>query len=344
MKPVVAVVGATGSVGRVMLDTLERRNFPVGQLMLLASERSAGQTVVFRGRVHPVRQLDEANFKGVHLVLASAGASVSKEFAPRAAEAGAVIVDNSSAFRMDAGVPLVVPEINAEALRDHRNIIANPNCSTAQMVVPLAPIHRAVGLKRVIISTYQSVSGTGQAAVEECLTQTRAIMEGRAAVASVYPHPIAFNVLPHCDDFLENGYTKEEMKLVHETRKILNDPHIAISATAVRVPALRGHSESVTIETREPIPLARVRELLSNAPGMTLVDDPAEKVYPMPLYAEGRDDVFVGRLREDISNPGKGFAMFIVADNLLKGAALNAIQIAEELMQRGWLKNQFSNA
>jgi aspartate-semialdehyde dehydrogenase len=342
MKPVVAVVGATGNVGRVMLETLERRGFPLERIVLLASKRSAGQTVVFRGRACLVRDLAETSFKGVDVVLASAGAAVSREFAPRAAEAGAVVVDNSSAFRMEAGVPLVVPEVNVQALAGHKNIVANPNCSTAQLVTALAPLHRAAGIKRLVIATYQSVSGTGRAAVEECLRQARSLLDGAPAAAAVYPHPIAFNVMPHCDQFEANGYTREEMKLVNETRKILGDPNIAISATAVRVPVLRGHAESVNVEIGQPMPAGQVRKLLSEAPGVCLVDDPADNAYPMPLYAEGRDEVFVGRVREDIScqHAGRGFEMFIVADNLLKGAALNAVQIAEELLKRGLLTRQ----
>ena len=340
MKPVVAIMGATGNVGRVMLDILEQRDFPVKELRPLASARSAGRTVLFRGRRHTVQQLTPESFEGVDLVLASAGAIVSREFAPHAVKAGAVVVDNSSAFRMDEGIPLVIPEANAHVLETHRGIIANPNCSTSQMIVALAPIHRKVGLRRLVISTYQSVSGTGKEAMNELLSQSNKALNGEEldeADCHKYRHPIAFNVIPQCDVFTENGYTKEEMKMVNETRKILGDPSIAITATAVRVPVLISHSETVNIETRDPITPDEVRELLRNSPGVEVVDDPASFAYPTPLYAAGRDATFVGRIRRDISNPN-GIEMFIVADNLRKGAALNTIQIAEELIRRNLLR------
>jgi aspartate-semialdehyde dehydrogenase len=339
MKLNVAIMGATGAVGQQMLQTLEVREFPVATLKLLASERSVGKKCPYRGRLVAVEKLTPESFKDVDLVLASAGASVSKEFAPHAVKAGAVVVDNTSAFRMDPAIPLVVPEVNADALAKHSGIIANPNCSTAQMVVVLGPIHRAVGIKRLVISTYQSVSGTGQKAIDECLRQTRELLlEGAKQVeCKVYPHQIAFNVLPHIDAFLDNGYTKEEMKMVNETRKILGDESIAVTATTVRVPVLRGHSESVNVETRKKISAAEVRELLKDAPGVVVIDDPAKFEYPVPIYAEGRDETFVGRIRDDISNPN-GLDMWIVSDNLRKGAALNAVQIAEEMVRRGLLK------
>ncbi|MGB9691104.1 MAG: aspartate-semialdehyde dehydrogenase [Candidatus Sumerlaeaceae bacterium] len=334
----VAIMGATGAVGQEMLRTLEMRHFPCTSLKLLASERSVGKKFPFRGRLIPVEKLTPESFNGVDLVLASAGASVSREFVPHAVKAGAVVVDNTSAFRMEPDIPLVVPEVNASALEKHKGIIANPNCSTAQMVVAIAPIHRAVGIKRLVIATYQSVSGTGQKAIDECLRQTRELLDGQSNVeCKVYPHRIAFNVLPHIDVFLENGYTKEEMKMVNETRKILEDQTIAITATTVRVPVLRGHSEAVNVETHKKISAAEVRELLAKAPGVVVVDDPKNCDYPTPIYSEGRDETYVGRIREDISIPN-GIEMWIVSDNLRKGAALNAVQIAEELLARKLLR------
>lgn len=337
-KPRVAIMGATGAVGQEMLRTLEVRNFPLSSLKLLASERSAGKKYPFRGKLLTVETLTKDSFANVDLVLASAGGSISQEFAPAAVAAGAVVVDNTSAFRMDPEIPLVVPEVNADALERHNGIIANPNCSTAQMVVALAPIHREAGIRRLVISTYQSVSGTGQKAIDECLKQSRELLQGAKQVdAKVYPHQIAFNVLPHIDAFTSNGYTKEEMKMVNETRKILEDDSIAITATTVRVPVLRGHSEAVNVEMVRPIKAARVRELLENAAGVVVVDEPAAAHYPTPVYAEGRDETFVGRIRDDISNPN-AIEMWIVSDNLRKGAALNAVQIAEELLRRDLLK------
>jgi aspartate-semialdehyde dehydrogenase len=331
----VAIMGATGAVGQEMLRTLEMRHFPCTSLRLLASERSVGKKFPFRGRLVPVEKLTPDSFKGIDIVLASAGASVSREFVPHAVKAGAVVVDNTSAFRMEPDIPLVVPEVNAHALEKHKGIIANPNCSTAQMVVVLAPIHRMVGIKRLVIATYQSVSGTGQKAIDECLRQTRELLvEGKRDVeCKVYPHRIAFNVLPHIDVFLENGYTKEEMKMVNETHKILEDQSIAITATTARVPVLRGHSESVNVETHKKITAQEVRDLLANAPGVVVVDDPKNNDYPTAIYSEGRDETYVGRIREDISIPN-GIEMWIVSDNLRKGAALNAVQIAEELIAR----------
>lgn len=334
----VAIMGATGAVGQEMLKTLEARKFPVATLKLLASERSAGSKVLFRGKLHTVEALNADSFNGVDLVLSSAGGSISKEFAPIAVAAGAVVVDNTSAFRMDSAVPLVVPEVNPDALDNHNGIIANPNCSTAQMVVALAPIHKRSKIRRLVISTYQSVSGTGQKAIDECLQQTRDILDGKKPTAKVYPHQIAFNVLPHIDVFEPNGYTKEEMKMVNETRKILGDPFIAVTATTVRVPVLRGHSEALNVELEEALSPDEVRELLATAPGVVVVDDVANNHYPTPVYSEGRDETFVGRIRTDISNP-KAIEMFVVSDNLRKGAALNAVQIAEEMLRRGLLKS-----
>ncbi len=331
-------MGATGAVGQEMLKTLETRRFPVATLKLLSSARSAGTKVPFRGRLITVEELNADSFNGIDLVLSSAGGSVSKEFAPLAVAAGAVVVDNTSAFRMDSAVPLVVPEVNPDALDNHNGIIANPNCSTAQMVVALAPIHKKSKIKRLVISTYQSVSGTGQKAIDECLQQSRDILDGKKPVSKVYPHQIAFNVLPHIDVFEANGYTKEEMKMVNETRKILGDPSIMVTATTVRVPVLRGHSEALNVETESPLTPEEVRELLADAPGVCVVDDVAHNHYPTPVYAEGRDETFVGRIRQDISNPN-AIEMFVVSDNLRKGAALNAVQIAEEMMRRGLLKS-----
>jgi aspartate-semialdehyde dehydrogenase len=287
-----------------------------------------------------VEELTHHSFDGIELVLASAGGAVSREFAPSAVKAGAVVIDNTSAFRMDPDVPLVVPEVNADALHLHKGIIANPNCSTAQMVVALAPIHRLAGIRRLVISTYQSVSGTGQKAIDECLAQTRAIVNHQPVPKpTVYPHQIAFNVLPHIDSFTESGYTKEELKMIHETRKILGDDSIAITATAVRVPVLRGHSESVNVEMIRPSKAAEIRRLLTTAPGVVVVDQPESNDYPLPLYAEGRWETFVGRLRDDLSNPS-AVEMWIVSDNLLKGAALNAVQIAEEMVRRNLLPSK----
>jgi aspartate-semialdehyde dehydrogenase len=334
----VAIMGATGAVGQEMLKTLETRNFPATTIKLLSSPRSAGKKIVYRGRLHTVEALTPESFNGIDLVLSSAGGSVSKEFAPIAVAAGAVVVDNTSAFRMDSSVPLVVPEVNADALAGHNGIIANPNCSTAQMMVALAPIHRKAGIRRLVISTYQSVSGTGQKAIDECLQQTRDLLDGKKIEPKVYPHQIAFNVLPHIDVFEENGYTREEMKMVNETRKILGDDSIAITATTVRVPVLRGHSEAINVEMIDPISADEVRELLRGAAGVVVVDDVASFHYPTPVYAEGRDETFVGRIRQDISNP-KAIEMWVVSDNLRKGAALNAVQIAEELLKRGLLKS-----
>jgi aspartate-semialdehyde dehydrogenase len=331
----VAVVGATGAVGNEMIKVLEQRQFPVGKLTLLASERSKGKELTFRGKAYPVEVLDENSFKGIQIGLFSAGGSTSEKFAPIAAKAGCVVVDNTSAFRMVPEIPLVVPEVNPEdiALYKSRGIIANPNCSTIQMVVALKPIHDAARIKRIVVSTYQAVSGTGKKAIEELELQTRAVMGGQKPVAKVYPHQIAFNCLPHIDVFLENGYTKEEMKMVNETKKILHDPGIAVTATTVRVPVFHSHSEAVNIETEKKITAAEVRKLLSTAPGVKVVDDPSFKIYPLAVDAAGGDDTLVGRIREDESIPN-GINLWVVADNIRKGAALNAVQIAEILIQK----------
>jgi aspartate-semialdehyde dehydrogenase len=332
----VAIAGATGAVGSTMLRVLEERGFPVTELRPLASERSEGRELHFLGKPFRVRTLTEDAFEGVDIALFSAGASRSRAFAPAAVAAGAVVIDNSSAYRMDPTVPLVVPEVNESALEHHSGIVANPNCVAAPLVVALKPIADAVGLERVILSSYQSVSGTGQAAVAELREQARGHLDGSEPEPSVYPHPIAFNVLPHIDVFDESGYTGEERKVMAETRKMLAMPDLAVSATCVRVPVFYAHSESVQIETAEPISADAARELLMAAPGIAVVDDPANARYPLARDAVGRDEVFVGRIRRDVSHP-RGLAMWIVSDNLRKGAATNAVQIAESLVTRGWL-------
>ncbi len=331
----VAVVGATGAVGNEMVSILEERNFPVNKLKLLASPRGAGTKIEFRGESYTVEILDENSFDGIDIGLFSAGGSVSEKFAPIAAKAGCVVIDNTSAFRMDPQVPLVVPEVNAHAISQYRNknIIANPNCSTIQMVVVLKPIHDVARIKRVVVSTYQAVSGTGKRAIQELENQVLAIYNQQEIKKEVYPHQIAFNCLPHIDVFFDNGYTKEEMKMVNETKKIMEDDSIRVTATTVRVPVFYGHSESVNIETEKKITANEVREILSKAPGVVVVDNPKKFEYPLPIYAAGRDETFVGRIREDESIPN-GINMWIVADNIRKGAALNAIQIAEILIQK----------
>lgn len=330
----VAVVGATGAVGEAMIEILEQRKFPVRQLYPLASSRSAGKTVRFQGRDVLVGDLAEFDFSRAQVGLFSPGASVSAVYAPKAAAAGCVVVDNTSQFRYEDDIPLVVPEVNAEKIADYRNrgIIANPNCSTIQMLVALKPIYDAVGIERVNVCTYQAVSGTGKEAIEELATQTAALLNGRPAEAHVYPKQIAFNVLPHIDVFLDNGYTKEEMKMVWETRKIMGDDRIQVNPTTVRVPVFYGHSEAVHIETREKISAERVRELLTGAPGIVVVDERKPGGYPTAVTeAAGQDPVFVGRIREDISHP-RGIDLWVVSDNVRKGAALNSIQIAEVLV------------
>jgi len=331
----VAVVGATGAVGAAMLDILAAREFPVGNLYPLASERSAGTEVSFAGERLAVGDLAEFDFSRAQIGLFSPGASVSAVHAPRAAAAGCVVIDNTSQFRYEADVPLVVPEVNPETIAAYRNrgIVANPNCSTIQLVVALKPLHDAAGLERVNVCTYQAVSGTGRRAIEELRRQSQAVLDGGAVEARVYPKPIAFNVLPHCDVFLDNGYTKEEMKIVWEMRKILGDEGLRVNATSVRVPVFHGHSEAVHIETRGKLTAAEARELLARAPGVVVVDEPGESEYPTAATdAEGRDPVYVGRIREDISHP-RGLDLWVVSDNLRKGAALNSIQIAEILVK-----------
>jgi len=328
----VGIMGATGAVGTTMMQILEERNFPLAELRLLASARSAGKTLKFRGESVPVQELKEDSFKGLDIVLASAGASVSRQFAKCAVDAGAAVVDNTSAFRMEADVPLVVPEVNPEDIFTHKGIIANPNCSTIIMLVPLKPLHDAAKIKRVVVSTYQAVSGTGAQAIAELDSQVRQFVAGQPITNAVYPYQIAFNVLPHIDVFLENGYTKEEMKMVNETRKMMHDDSIMVSATTVRVPVFTSHSETVQIEFEKKITPQQAREILAKAPGVKVLDDPANKQYPMPIQTSGQDLVWVGRIREDISSPN-GLAMWVVGDQLRKGAATNAVQIAEILIK-----------
>ncbi len=332
-KYVVAVVGATGAVGNEMISVLEEREFPIELLRLFASERSEGTTLEFEESEMPVEVLDEDSFKGIDIALFSAGAERSKIWAPIAVKSGCIVIDNSSQWRMDPGVPLVVPEVNAHSLKQHKGIIANPNCSTIQMVVVLKPIHDAAKIKRVVVTTFQAVSGTGKTAMNELLQQTTDLLNFREIRCEVYPHQIAFNILPHIDKFLENGYTKEEMKMVHETRKIMGDDSIQVTATAVRVPVFRGHSESLNIETEKKLTANEARSIFSEAPGITIFDAPEKNAYPLPLEVSGKDDVYVGRIREDESI-AHGINLWAVSDNLRKGAALNAVQIAEELIKR----------
>ena len=328
---VVAVAGATGAVGREMLKTLEQRNFPASKVIALASSRSAGTRVPYHGGELVVEELTENSFEGVDIAIFSAGGGTSQKYAPHAVKAGCVVVDNSSAWRMDDRCPLVVPEVNPHALKNHNGIIANPNCSTIQMVVALQPLHEVAKIKRVVVSTYQAVSGTGHKAITELETQVRQLFNSQDPEISVYPHQIAFNCLPHIDAFLDNGYTKEEMKMVHETVKIMGDPSIKVTATTVRVPVFYSHSESVNIETEKKLTPKEARVILSRAPGVRVLDNPAEKIYPMPLDAAGEDDVYVGRIRED-ETIANGLNMWVVADNIRKGAALNAVQVAEKLI------------
>jgi aspartate-semialdehyde dehydrogenase len=332
----VAVVGATGAVGEAMISILEERKFPVGRLYPLASSRSAGKTVSFRGRSVTVEDLADFDFSQVQIGLFSAGGSISAEFAPRAAAAGCIVIDNTSHFRLEDDIPLVVPEVNPHALARYgqRNIIANPNCSTIQMLVALKPIRDAVGLKRINVATYQAVSGTGKEAIEELAAQTVGLLNGREVECNVYPKQIAFNALPHIDTFQDNGYTREEMKMVWETRKIFEDETILVNPTCVRIPVFFGHAEAVHIETERKISAARARELLSAAPGVVVLDTHEPGGYPTPVTeAAGQDPVYVGRIREDISHP-LGLNLWIVADNVRKGAALNSVQIAECLIEK----------
>ena len=331
-NPHIAVVGATGAVGLEMIKTLEKRNFPVGQLTLLASARSVGKKLKFRGEEIAVKELTKDSFAGIDIALFSAGGSISKEFAPVAAKAGCIVVDNSSYFRMDESVPLVVPEINAADIKKHKNIIANPNCTTAITLMALYPLHQAFGVKRIFASSYQAVSGTGAKAIEELERQVSEIVAGQPVTKEVYPHQIAFNVLPHVDSFLPNGYTKEEMKMENEGRKIMHHPNFRASVTCVRVPVYRAHSIAVSAEFEKPISAEAAREVLKKAPGLDVVDDPEKQEYPLPLYAAEKYNCQVGRIRTDCALDN-GLCFWVAGDQLLKGAALNAVQIAEELLK-----------
>jgi aspartate-semialdehyde dehydrogenase len=334
----VAIVGATGMVGQEFIKVLQQRNFPVASLNLYASDRSAGKKLYVGHQESEVKETAPESFQNIDIALFSAGSEISRYFAPIAAKSGALVVDNSAAFRMETRVPLVVPEINPEDIKGHEGIIANPNCSTIQMVVALYPLHKVNPIKRIVVSTYQSVSGTGAAAMEELTTQAKLVLEGQNVVPHVYPHQIGFNLLPEIDVFLDNGYTKEEWKMVDETRKIMHAPDMAISATCVRVPVFIAHSEAVNIEFTDPMNPEEARQILSKAPGVKVLDDPSVSLYPMPWLAAGSDDVYVGRIRSDASH-SRGLVMWVVSDNLRKGAALNAVQIAEEAARRDWVKS-----
>ncbi len=331
MGLVVGVVGATGAVGQEMVKVLEQRNFPVGELRLFASSRSKGKKVNFKGKEVVVEDLSEADFSGIQIALFSAGSKISKEYAPKFVEKGATVIDNSKAFRMYPDVPLVVPEVNPKDVKWHRGIIANPNCSTIQMVVALKPIYDRAGINRVVVSTYQAVSGTGYKAIAELEEEVKAYVDGKEYTPSVYPYQIAFNALPHIGPFEENGYTEEEMKMLNETRKILGDPKIMVSATTVRVPVFRSHSEAVTVETIERITADEAKKILKEAEGVKVIDEPKENLYPLAIDAAHKDEVFVGRIREDLAFTN-GISFWVVSDNLRKGAALNAVQIAELLI------------
>jgi aspartate-semialdehyde dehydrogenase (peptidoglycan organisms) len=335
----VAVVGATGVVGRTMIQILSEREFPVGELRLLASGRSAGRTVYVDGRNLEIGEAVAEAFEGVDIALFSAGADVSRELAPVAVACGATVIDNSSAWRMDPNVPLVVSQVNPDDLEGHPGIVANPNCSTMQLAPVLMALRDTVGLERVVVDTYQSVSGTGADALAELEGQIRAHVSGEPKTATVYPHPIAFNALPEIDDFLPNGYTKEEWKVVNENRKILGLPDLRISCTAVRIPVFVSHSEAVHVETRDPITPERARSLFAAVPGVVVQDDPGSHEYPLATHAAGRDEIFVGRIRRDVSiENDRGLVLWVVSDNLRKGAATNAVELAEVMRERGWVK------
>ena len=332
----VAIVGATGLVGQEFIKILEQRNFPMDSIQLSASDRSAGRTLFVNHREIEVKETVSESFKEIDIALFSAGAEISRHFSPIAVQSGAVVVDNSAAFRMAPAVPLVVPEVNPEDIKWHKGIIANPNCSTIQMVVALYPLHKVNPIKRIIVDTYQAVSGAGSAAVDELTTQVKQVLDGQATAPHVYPHQIAFNVLPEIDVFLDNAYTKEEWKLVEETRKIMHADNMAISATCARVPVFTGHSEAVNVEFSQPMSPDEARRILAQAPGVKILDDPTVSFYPQSWSTACTDEVFVGRIRRDSSHPS-GLVMWVVADNLRKGAALNTIQIAEEMIKREWL-------
>jgi aspartate-semialdehyde dehydrogenase len=331
-NPHVAVVGATGAVGIEMIKTLEKRSFPVGKLTLLASARSAGKKLKFRGQEIEIKELRKDSFHGIDIALFSAGGSISKEYAPIAAKAACVVIDNSSAFRMDDSVPLVIPEINGADVRQHKGIIANPNCTTAITLMALYPLHQAFGVRRIFASSYQAVSGTGAKAIEELERQVEQIVEGKPVTKEVYPHQIAFNVLPHVDSFLPSGYTKEEMKMENEGRKIMHHPNFRASVTCVRVPVYRAHSVAVSAEFEQPVTPDAARDVLLKAPGLDVVDNPEKKEYPLPLYVAEKYNCQVGRIRQDCALDN-GLCFWVAGDQLLKGAALNAVQIAEELLK-----------
>jgi aspartate-semialdehyde dehydrogenase len=333
----VAILGATGAVGTELLDLLEQRRFPVSDLRLLASPRSAGQRLQFKGESIPVEVVDDRSFAGVDLVLASAGASTSRVWAPKAVEAGAVVVDNSSAFRMDPAIPLIVPEVNPEAAATHQGIIANPNCTTILMAVAVFPLHQVQPIKRIVAATYQSASGAGARAMEEVKIQSQAILQGQSPQTEIFPYPLAFNLFPHNSKLNEQGYCEEEMKMVNETRKIFGAPDLRITATCVRVPVLRAHSEAINLEFERPFSVEQARQILSQAPGVKLVEDWSANYFPMPIEASGKDEVLVGRIRQDISHPA-ALDLWLCGDQIRKGAALNAIQIAELLVQKDLLK------
>ena len=335
----VAIVGATGLVGQEFIKVLEQRKFPASSIQLYASDRSAGKKLFVGHQEIEVKETSAESFQHMDIALFSAGAEISRHFSPIAAKAGALVIDNSAAFRMEPKVPLVVPEVNVEDIKWHRGIIANPNCSTIQLVVALYPLHKVNPIKRIVVSTYQSVAGTGLAAMEELTTQAKLVLEGQNVIPHVYPHQIAFNILPEIDVFLDSGYSKEEQKMVEETRKIMHADSIAVSATCVRVPVFIGHSEAVNIEFTNPISPDDARKILADAPGVRVLDDPNVSLYPQPWLAAGSDDVYVGRIRTDISH-NSSLVMWVVSDNLRKGAALNAVQIAEEAVKRGWVKVQ----
>ncbi len=333
----VAILGATGAVGTELLELLDSRSFPMSDLKLLASPRSAGKTLKFRGEEIPVEVVEESSFKNVDVVLASAGGSTSKAWASRAVAAGAVVVDNSSAFRMDPNVPLVVPEVNPEAAAHHQGIIANPNCTTILMAVAVWPLHQVQPVKRIVAATYQSASGAGARAMEEMKEQATAILQGQTPKTDIFPYPLAFNLFPHNSALNDQGYCEEEMKMVNETRKIFGDPDIRISPTCVRVPVLRAHSEALNLEFAQPFSVLKAREILASSPGVKLVEDWEANYFPMPMEATGLDEVLVGRIRQDISQPN-GLELWLSGDQIRKGAALNAVQIAELLVARNWVR------
>lgn len=333
-----AILGATGAVGTEILDLLIERNFPIKNLKLLSSPRSAGQKIAFKDELIEVEAVDENSFKDVDVVLASAGGETSKAWANTIVSSGAVMIDNSSAFRMNPEVPLVVPEINPEMAKNHQGIIANPNCTTILMGVALYPLHQVEPIKRIIVSTYQSASGAGARAMEEVKIQSQAILKGENPIAEVLPYPLAFNLFPHNSPLMENNYCEEEMKMVNETRKIFGDDELRISATCVRVPVLRAHSEAINIEFSQPFSVAKAREIISQSAGVKLMEDWDKNYFPMPIDATGKDDVLVGRIRQDISNPN-AIELWLCGDQIRKGAALNAVQIAELLIKKNWLKS-----